>query len=519
MSAVLNTPEEVFAQFESRTNLERTTAHLRLYRLERMVDLLARLGEPQGDRPTVHLAGSKGKGSTAAYVTSLLVASGLSVGLYTSPHVTSYRERFTVHRPGGPEAYSRGHSGVHAGADSLEAAISVQSDRTDPAHPAGQPGRASSDSGADRILVEQGRRIWAVVESMIAAKVPEDDLPTTFELLTALAFCYFPAVGCDWIVLETGLGGRLDATNVCRPTATVITRIELEHTDYLGDTRAAIAGEKAGIIKQGVPLILQPQHPEADPVIRTVAAERGAHVYSVTPLEPAPAPTPEKAAAAETTPEPETTPVAPAPRGPTPAPAPLADRPAVALPQWVGAPPIVPAMLGSVHRTNIATALETYRYLTTAGYVQAAPAAAIAAALAATRLPGRGEVIGDVILDGAHTVESAAALAATLRDMLPAGVRVPVILGVVAGKNVEGIAQELSVVASVFIVSRPGRFKPGDPYETARRVSEAGYESVLEEVPERALAEARRRRGDDPYPILVSGSFYMVAEVRRLVVS
>lgn len=470
MSGVLNTPEEVFAQFESRTNLERTTAHLRLYRLERMVELLARLGEPQGDRPTVHLAGSKGKGSTAAYMTSLLVASGLSVGLYTSPHVTSYRERFTVHRP---EA-----TGERTAARGLESAVPDRTGRTDPGCP---------DSHADHILVEQGRRIWAVVESMIAADVPEDDLPTTFELLTALAFCYFPAVGCDWVVLETGLGGRLDATNVCRPTATVITRIELEHTDYLGDTRAAIAGEKAGIIKESIPLILQPQHPEADPVIRNVAAERGAHVYSVTPLEPAPSP--------------------------------LAARPAVALPEWVGAPPIVPAMLGSVHRTNIATALETYRYLTTSGYVPPASPTAIAAALAATRLPGRGEVIGDVILDGAHTVESAAALAATIRDMLPAGVRVPVILGVVAGKNVEGIAQELSVVTSVFIVSRPGRFKPGDPQETARRVAEAGYETVLEEAPDRALAEARRRRGGAPYPILVSGSFYMVAEVRRLVLS
>ncbi|MFO8042773.1 MAG: hypothetical protein R6U25_06210, partial [Alkalispirochaeta sp.] len=332
------------------------------------------------------------------------------------------------------------------------------------------------------------------------------------------------------------------ATNVCRPTATVITRIELEHTDYLGDTRAAIAGEKAGIIKEGIPLILQPQHPEADPVIRAVAAEWGAHVYSVTPLESAletAAAAETTPAAAETTPAAETAPAtaettlaaetapataatpaaAPPPRASAPASAPLADRPAVALPQWVGAPPIVPAMLGSVHRTNIATALETYRYLTTAGYVPIASPAEIAAALAATRLPGRGEVIGDVILDGAHTVESAAALAATIRDMLPAGVRVPVILGVVAGKNVEGIVQELSVVTSIFIVSRPGRFKPGDPLETARRVAEAGYESVLEEDPERALAEARRRRGGAPYPILVSGSFYMVAEVRRLVLS
>ncbi|HKK49162.1 MAG TPA: hypothetical protein VJ932_08690 [Alkalispirochaeta sp.] len=457
MTDRLTSPEDIFQQFESRTNLERTTAHLRLYRLERMIDLLSRLGEPQGERPTVHLAGSKGKGSTAAYLTSLLVASGRTVGLYTSPHITSYRERFTIHRP------------PHIGND--------------------DPAEADLRTYEDRILVEQGRRIWAVVESMIANDVPEDDLPTTFELLTALAFCYFPAVGCDWIVLETGLGGRLDATNVCHPIATIITRIELEHTDYLGDTRAAIAGEKAGIIKDRIPVILQPQHPEADPVFRRVAAERNAPVYPVEPLAPATPTTADD------------------------------ERPAVLLPGWAGAATVVPAMLGSVHRTNIAAALEAYRYLTTKGLITAATPEAIAQAVATTRLPGRGELIDDIILDGAHTVESAAALADTVARMLPVGTRIPVILGVVAGKNVEGIAGELARIASVFIVSRPGRFKPGDPVDVARRVAAAGHETILEESATQALAEARHRRGSAPHPIIVSGSFYMVAEIRRLVVS
>ncbi|MFW5695152.1 MAG: bifunctional folylpolyglutamate synthase/dihydrofolate synthase [Alkalispirochaeta sp.] len=485
MTTHLNTPEDVFERFESRTNLERTTAHLRLYRLERMVALLSRLGEPQGQRPTVHLAGSKGKGSTAAYLTSLLVASGQVVGLYTSPHVTSYRERFTVHRP--PEDHRVLASDQPGKAAAEQEDLGAQKEGR---LRAGTP-RPATSTGAheDSVLVKQGRRVWAVVESMIAAQVPEDDLPTTFELLTALAFCYFPAVGCDWIVLETGLGGRLDATNVCVPAVTVITRIELEHTDYLGDTRAAIAGEKAGIIKAGVPVILQPQHPEADPVIRRTASERNAPVVPVEPLQAVPA----RAHAME--------------------------RPAVRLPHWAGATAVVPAMLGSVHRTNIAAALEAYRYLTTGRSIPQASATAIAAAVATTRLPGRGEVIGDVILDGAHTVESAAALAETVRIMLPVGTRIPIILGVVAGKNVEGIARELARIASVFIVSRPGRFKPGDPADVFRRVTAAGYETILEETPSAAFAEARRRQGTGPHPIVVSGSFYMVAEIRRLVLS
>jgi dihydrofolate synthase / folylpolyglutamate synthase len=463
----MRSAEEVFARFESRTNLERTTPQLRMYRLERMVTLLERLGNPQESLPVVHLAGSKGKGSTAAYTASILAAAGLCVGLYTSPHVRSYRERFLIVDPG---------SYVGAGGEE---------EPTDPRR--------------ERALLEEGARVWGVVEAMIAEGTPEDELPTTFELLTALAFCYFPAAGCDRVVLETGLGGRLDATNVCRPDLTLITRIEIEHTEYLGTTRREIAGEKAGIIKHGVPVMLAPQHPEADAVFRAVAAERAAPLQDVGALPPAPAAAP-----------------APGPTAGVDPSIPLADT--IVLPSWAGGSVVSPAMLGEVQRVNIAMALAGYRVLLDAGAVPMAAAAAIQRGIAGTRLPGRGERIGDLILDGAHTEESARHLAATMKALLPEGTRVPVILGVVAGKNVEAITAALAPIALQFIVSRPGRFKPGDPQEVARRAVAAGREVIIDEEAPAALERARSLRpSGSSFPILVTGSFYMVAEIRRLV--
>lgn len=459
------TPDEIFARFESRTNLERTTPQLRLYRLERMVALLERLEQPQNLLPVVHLAGSKGKGSTAAFVTSLLAATGATVGLYTSPHVTDYRERFTVIGPG---------------------------------QAVGSPDeRAVRDPRREHILAEQGRRVWSVVEDYLREGVPEDELPTTFELLTALAFCYFSAVGCTWIVLETGLGGRLDATNVCRPAITLITRIELEHTEYLGTTIPAIAGEKAGIIKRGVPLCLAPQVPEADAVFRRVAREREAPIIDVLPLVAAEAARPTGGSVRH-------------------------DGPVVTLPDWAGGGTAEIPMLGDVHRVNAAMALAAFRRLQQEDRLPATDPAAIRTAVASTRLPGRGEVHGSVILDGAHTAESAAALADTLRRRLPAGDQLVVILGIVAGKNVEAIADAFAPLTPLFIVSRPGRFKPGDPVDVAARIAARGFPVERIEDPADAFARAQSLLDPDgPRPrvrgILVSGSFYMVSEIRRLV--
>jgi dihydrofolate synthase/folylpolyglutamate synthase len=193
-----------------------------------MEELLARLGKPYLAAPCVHIAGTKGKGSTAAMVASVLTASGYRTGLYTSPHLVDIRERIRV------------------------------------------DGKLISRAA----LVSCVEQLKPEVAS-VNARAAYGRL-TTFEVLTALGFLYFARQGVDFQVVEVGLGGRLDATNVVRPEVCAITTLGLDHTDMLGDTLAKIAAEKAGIIKLGVPLVSAPQKPEAASVIEGFCQRRSA---------------------------------------------------------------------------------------------------------------------------------------------------------------------------------------------------------------------------------------------------
>lgn len=451
--------DQAFALFESRTNLERGgTPHLRQYRLERMDQILRRLDSPHETLPAIHLAGSKGKGSTAAFTAHILAATGLRVGLYTSPHVTGYRERFQVLR------------GAAAAAHAPPAG--------DPAPGADRPGlREEEEEEEEMLLARESRLVWSVVEAMSREGTPEEELPTTFELLTALAFRFFAATRCDVVVLETGLGGRLDATNLCRPLITMITRIELEHQEYLGETLQEIAREKGGIIKPGVPVVIAPQRREVRQVLQRIARDRQAPLVTMRPLS-----------------------------------------------RSAG---LTPGMAGAVQLVNAGQALAAVRELFRRGLIpgarlEGAPSRQVLSpellsrALAGARLPGRGERVQDVLLDGAHTPESVAQAVRMLR-----GRKCITILGVVGGKDLPGIAAALRGRVERVIVSRPGTFKPGDPRAVYEAVLAAGIPAELHLEPVDALARARelnsphgapRRAG----PILVTGSFYMVGEIRRL---
>lgn len=195
--------------------------------LGRMYDLAAALGNPQNGYPILHVAGTKGKGSVSALCASALRATGYHVGLYTSPHLDDYAER-------------------------------IQIDGEQISH-------------ADLIsLVEE---IKPVIES-----IPK---LSTFEITTALAFLYFARKGVTAAVIEVGLGGRLDATNIVTPRVTVITSLSYDHTAVLGNTLAEIAGEKAGIIKEGIPVVASPQVEEARLVLERVAAEKNVPLVQV----------------------------------------------------------------------------------------------------------------------------------------------------------------------------------------------------------------------------------------------
>ncbi|MBQ9993606.1 MAG: bifunctional folylpolyglutamate synthase/dihydrofolate synthase, partial [Clostridia bacterium] len=177
--------------------------------LDRTRRLLCRLGEPQKKLRFVHVAGTNGKGSTCTYIASALTCAGKKTGLYTSPYICDFRERMQI----------------------------------------------------DGHMIEKER--LAEITQRVSQFVDEDDPLTEFELITCIAMVWFAECGCDVVVLEVGLGGRLDSTNVIdAPLCSVITRIDLDHTAVLGDTISAVAGEKAGIIKPCAPVVIAPNQPE-----------------------------------------------------------------------------------------------------------------------------------------------------------------------------------------------------------------------------------------------------------------
>ncbi len=211
----------------SLTNYERRTGYdysAARFDLGRVRDLLHRLGDPHESIPVAHVAGTKGKGSTAAIMASICRSAGWRTGLYTSPHLHTIRERIQV-------------------------------------------------DGANL-----SREAFAAAVSRVAEAMPGIEGITSFEALTAAAFTAFAAEGVDTAVIEVGLGGRLDATNVIAPYVSVITSISKDHTAILGDSLAAIAGEKAGIIKPGIPVVSAAQDPEAARVIRARAKEVSAPI-------------------------------------------------------------------------------------------------------------------------------------------------------------------------------------------------------------------------------------------------
>ena len=204
-----------------------------VFDISRIEALLKRLGKPQQAARSVHVAGTKGKGSTSAMIASMLIASGYRTGLYTSPHLHTFTERIQVDgEPIAEEKFAEIVWGL-------------------------------------KPEVETVNRFGGLGEL------------TTFEILTALAFVYFKERGVDFQVLETGLGGRLDATNVVKPEICAITSISFDHTEVLGNTLAQIAVEKAGIIKPGSRVVSAPQNPEASAVIERVCQERGASLIKV----------------------------------------------------------------------------------------------------------------------------------------------------------------------------------------------------------------------------------------------
>lgn len=429
-----------------RVDYERRPARPGELSLGRMRDLLSRLGDPHDRLLIVHIAGSKGKGSTAAMMESIGREAGLRTGLYTSPHLVDIRERVQI---------------------------------------AGEP--ISPTQTADLL-------------SRIRLACHPSDPPTFFEISTALAYLAFAESKVEWAVIEVGLGGRFDATNVCTPAISIITSISLEHTAILGNRLDQIAFEKCGIIKRGIPSVSGASAPEAAWVVHRIAEDRHSPLTEVLPEGcPWHHSTPETA---DTVSRFRATPGRVSADG-------AITRPRVHL----GNQDFEHSLLGTHQSANAALAIKSCEIL--ARRVPSITDRAIRAGLANAVWPARMEVFSGpplIILDCAHNGDSARVVRETLRESFPEG-RVTLLHASAADKDVAAIYRKLLPSVDRLICTRftrsPRAVPPADLAELAKTVR-SDLEVAVVDDPIEALAAARRF----PDMIVICGSVYLAGELR-----
>jgi dihydrofolate synthase/folylpolyglutamate synthase len=410
------------------------------FNLERMFELMAALGNPQDSYPIIHVAGTKGKGSVAAMAASALHAAGYRAGLYISPHMQDFCERIQVNGEPIPHGDPSGHA--------------------------------------------SGQSLAALVEEIkpAVARLP---FITTFELTTALGFLYFAQRGVEAAVIEVGLGGRLDATNIVTPLVSVITSLSYDHMAVLGDTLAQIAGEKAGIIKEGVPVVSSPQVDEALGVLEKVAAERNAPLTLVgrdVVFE-----------AGEHSLDGQSLTI-------------VNRKSKIVNPVILRIP-----LLGAHQVVNAATA---YAALKASGLN--VPDAAIQKSFAEVKWPGRFEILcrePPVILDSAHNVDSAQKLRQALDDYFPTR---PVILifGASEDKNVLGMFAEWKPRLGRILVTKAVHPRALEPEQLLGLAQQAEVPAEAVTPVEAALARALELSAKDDSMVLSAGSMFVTAEVR-----
>ncbi len=432
---------EAIAYLESLIDYERTpagAAAARLWNLDRMRQALSALGDPHLGLRCLHVAGTKGKGSTAAMAASILSAAGYRTGLYTSPHLVSFRERIRIGEEMIPEA----------------AVVSLVGE------------------------------VQAAIESLRASELGP---PSFFEAYTMIGFLHFARQGVDLAVIETGLGGRLDATNVVSPLACAITRIARDHTLELGETIPEIAAEKAGIIKPEVPVISAPQQPEAMEVLQDTCLERRARLLVVGEES-----------------------------GPRVAVLESDERRQVltihGLRDVYGH--VECPLLGQHQAENAAVAVGLVELLADHGTMVSGEA--VRAGLGSVRWPGRFQIVSRrpyVILDGAHDEAAAKALSATVQSLF-AGRRVLLVLGVGRDKDPEAIAASLCQMADRVITTASSSPRAVDAHELQRLV----FRHCRHTAAYTPVAVAVREALDQSRPtdvIVVTGSLYVVGEAMR----
>lgn len=414
--------------------------------LDRMEELLRRLGNPQDDLKVIHVAGTNGKGSVSKYLEEGLSACGYKMGLYTSPYIEKFNERIRFD-----------------GADI-----------------------------SDEDLEYYGQKVVDAAEAMVA---DGKDSPTEFEVVTAIAFLYFAGKKADITILEVGLGGIGDSTNVVKhPLASVITSISYDHMAQLGNTLAEIAVNKAGIIKTGCPVISNVPERDAAKIIARKAYAMGSRLFDVSGI---------RAAVSEQTPFSQV----------------------VSMELYEKSYSDVEiSMVGKHQAENLKTALATLEILRKSGAVKL-DREALYAGLKRARQPGRFEVIGGgpeagdeskplVIIDGAHNEAGAQALQETMAQYF-AGKKILLVAGILADKQIDSIVKFLTKITDHIIVTEPDNPRKLAASELAKHMTDAGVTAEVASDAEAAMHRAKEL-ADGYDVILFAGSLYLIGDVRRL---
>jgi dihydrofolate synthase / folylpolyglutamate synthase len=393
--------------------------------------LMARLGNPQKNCRFVHIAGTNGKGSVAAMLSSILTLAGYNVGFYSSPHLISFHERFRFQD------------------------------------------RDIAD-GEVLSLINQVKR-----------GVEPDELPTFFEFVTAMALLYYAQKKADPVILETGMGGRLDATNIVQPLLTVITNIALDHREFLGNSIQAIAAEKAGVIKPGVPVITYVRQPTGLIPIRAAAAALHSPIY-------------------------------------------YGGRDFKTRRQSRGQfryqgvkktlTGLKTNLVGRHQFRNAAVALAAVELLQENGLD--IPETAVRQGLQQVRWPGRLEVVATqplLVLDGAHNPAAATTLVQALKCDLTYR-RLILVLGIMADKDIGGILRRLLPLAEVVIFSRPRYERAAPPERLASLAPNVSQETHVIADLGAAIQKAQELAGPGDL-IVVTGSLFTIGEAREYLVT
>jgi dihydrofolate synthase/folylpolyglutamate synthase len=403
--------------------------------LSRITELLERLGHPERRFRSIHIAGTNGKGSTTAMLASVLTAAGLRTGMYISPHLDEYTERISI-------------DGKAVSQDEFAAAIEA---------------------------------VAALAGAMAAEGLEH---PTEFELITAAAFQYFAAAGVEYAVIEAGLGGRIDSTNVITPEISVITNVTLEHADKLGPTLRDIASHKAGIIKAGKPVVTAARG-EALAVILSEASETGTTVYAAGQSFSC-----ESKGVRE-------------------------GQQSVVFQKEGSESQYSFSLLGRHQAENAGVVLMTLRLL---GQSELRlTEAAVRTGLRSAVWPGRFEILGhqpELIVDGAHNPDSARALRLALDDMYP-GRSVVFVLGILADKDISTVSQTLVGQSDRVVAVKPDSPRAAEPAAIAAQFP---AQAIVSTTVSEGIRQAVELAGSDGI-VCVAGSLYQVGEARKTALS